>query len=515
MKDGSDSDWKASWKGLPGSSPGACPTPEIVAAFVENALEGPRKDALLEHLAACPACREDVVAARGPAGNPAPLALRLRLYRLLPARGRMLPRIAVAAAVLFAVVGGAILLWPYPKEPVPVVVAGPSKSTPAPKVLPPSPDPRPEPPLPLPEPPPPVPKPIPVPVPVPDPVKPPLTAPAPEPPAVPKPVPAPEKPAVPEKPAPEPTRVALKGSVFAIAGSCSAQSDGDATSQALRAGQKRDFAGMIKLKADVAAAKFAIGSVTYYLQRSSELSILLEEGRATVRLARGEAFFDVIPGKGQFVVETAQGQVTVKGTRFLVSADKAETEVLLQRGAVNFTASDKTVSLSPSERSSATAGQGPSAPQKADLTKRLSWVRSLEDSILIDADQMALQGGMAVLPDPTASGGRAIGVKAPLKAGQEAVAEILAKHKQAVPYIVWVRLHWSHGVPSALTLSVGDALTWSSKGVAANPAWQWVRVGTAELPEERFRVRLTDTQFGLRVDQVLITTDPELNPEAR
>ncbi len=511
MKDGSDADWKAAWKRLPNASVGPCPPPEAIAAFVGDTLDKQRKDALLEHLAACPACREDVVAARAPSGASAPVALRLRLYRLLPTRTILLPRLAVAAAVLFAVVGGAIVFWPHPKEPVPPVVARPPKSSPM--VVPPAPEPRPE--IPAPEPSKPVPQPIPAPNPVPDPVKAPLPppGPAPEPPAVPKPVPAPEKPNVPEKPAPEPTRVALKGSVFAIAGSCSSQSDGDATALGLRAGQKRDFAGMLKLKADVAAAKVAIGSVTYYLQSSSELSLLLEEGRATARLARGEVFFDVVPGKGQFIVDTAQGRVTVKGTRFLVSVEKTETEVVLQKGAVDFAAAEQTVSLAPGERSVATTGKVPAVPQKVDLTKRLSWVRALEDSILIEGDQMALQNGMVILPDPTASGGRAIGVKAPLKAGQEAVAEILARRKQTVPYVVWVRLHWSHGVPSALTLTAGNALTWSSKGVVASPAWQWVRVGTAEFTDERFRVRLTDTQVGLRIDRIVITSDPEFNPE--
>ncbi len=504
-----DEDWKAAWKGLPDIAAGPCPPAELVAGFIGNALEGTQRDAFLAHLGACPACREDVVAARAPAGAAAPVALRRRLYRLFPGRARLLPRLAVAAAILFAVVGGAILFRSHPKEPEAPVVARPPKPPPLPKVVPVPPAPRPE--APAPEPPRPAPRPAPDPTPEPPKPAPP---PVPEPPPAPKPPPAPETPAVAPRPAPEPTRVALKGSVFAIAGSCSTQSDGEATSQALRSGQKRDFAGLLKLKADVAAAKIAIGPVTYYLQRGSELSLLLEEGRATVQLARGEAFFDVLPGQGRFLVETAQGRVTVNGTRFLVAADKNETEVLLHKGAVDFAAAGQTVSLSPGERSVA-AGRGPAAPQKADLTKRVGWVRALEDSILIDAEQMALLGGMAILADTTASGGRAIGVKAPLKPGQEGVAEILAKRKQSVPYAVWIRLHWSHGVPSALTLTVGDALSWSSKGVAASPAWQWVRAGTAELADERFRVRLTDTQVGLRIDRILITSDPELNPENR
>ena len=45
--------------------------------------------------------------------------------------------------------------------------------------------------------------------------------------------------------------------------------------------------------------------------------------------------------------------------------------------------------------------------------------------------------------------------------------------------------------------------------------WQWVRVGTFDLPDDAFRVRIVDPQGGLRVDQVLLTSDPELNPESK
>jgi hypothetical protein len=122
---------------------------------------------------------------------------------------------------------------------------------------------------------------------------------------------------------------------------------------------------------------------------------------------------------------------------------------------------------------------------------------------------MTLQGGMVVIADATASGGRAIGMTKP---GGEATAEIRGKRKQAVPYAVWVRLLWPHNVPSALALSVGD-LRWTSKDVASAPGWQWVRAGSAELAEEAFRLRLSDTKVGLKVDQVLITSDPDFNPE--
>jgi uncharacterized protein YwbE len=301
--------------------------------------------------------------------------------------------------------------------------------------------------------------------------------------------------------------------VFAITSGCSSQSDGEAAAASLRAGQKREFAGTLRLKADASAGKLQVGTVTYYLQRGAELTVQLEEGQSTARLAKGEAFFDVLPGQGVFQVETDHGRVTVRGTRFLVSAEKSEMDVLLQKGAVEVSGAEKTQTLAPGEGCAVQAGRGPSTPKKAELGKRLGWVRALEDTILIQSDQMALQGGMLILPDPTASGGRAIGIKSPLKPGQDAVAEVLARRKQAAPYVVWVRLHWAHGVPAAMSLKVGEGLTWSSKDVAMNPAWQWVRVGRVDLPDERFRVRLSDTQVGMRIDQILITSDPELQPE--
>lgn len=496
MQDGSDADWKAAWKRLATPAPGACPPPEAIAAFVAGA----REEDLLSHLSLCASCREDVIAARSGSGAAAPASLRHRLYHPVPRRGSVVPKLAVAAAILVALGIAAVLFWPGEQSPPPIARPKPAPVPKVEKV--PTPVPTPEPPPPAPEPPKPVPKPEAAPTP--EPVRTPAAPPAPTPEPVPPPKPPVAPPPAPEKPAPEPTRVALKGSLFGIAGSLASQVEGEAV-QTLRPGQKRDFAGTLKLKADVAASKASIGPATYYLQRGGELSVLLEEGRTKVHLAKGEAFFDVTPGKGSFIVETALGTVTVKGTRFLVS----ETEVVVQKGAVDFNA----VAVVAGERSVAGANRAASAPQKADLAKRLAWLKPLEDSIVIEADQMALQGGMTVLADPTAQGGRAIGLKTPPRPGQDAAAEIAAKRKQPVPYAVWIRLHWAHGVPSAATLSVGETFTWSSKGVVMNPNWQWVRAGTTELPDERFRVRLTDTQPGLRIDQILITSDLEWSPE--
>jgi len=500
-----DNDWKKLFGagGRPESKE-PCPRAGTVLTWAQGALPS---DAVV-HLAACPSCREELLVLRRPERVSVDLRNRLSAMRATPARG--FGWIAAAAAILAIVATFFLLRPPEPTQAPPVAIPPNLKPASAHS------EPRTE----VPPPPPESPRPAPQPEQSAPPSVPPAPLPPrPEPPVVATPVPAPERPApiapAPEKPAaaPVPTRAALKGTLLAVSGSCSVQGEGEPAPQSLKPGQKRDFPGMIRLKADTAATKVAIGPVTYFVQRASELSILLQEGRTHVQLVRGEAFFDVTPGNGLFEVESPHAKVTVKGTRFLVATDKSETEVLLQRGSVEFAAGGQSVILSPGEHSAAAAGRTPSATQKADPARRLAWVRSLEDFLWIECEQMALQGGMVILPDVTASGGRAIGVKDPLKPGVDASAEIRAKHKQGVPYTVWIRLSWPHNVPSALSLSVGDHLRWTSKDVVSAQGWQWVRAGTVELSDDPFRIRLTDTKVGLRVDQVLVTSDPDFNPD--
>jgi len=509
MADDSDRDWKKLFgaAGRP-SAKGPCPPPDSLS----SSAGGASAPEALAHLSECASCREDLIihkrqqAQKTERGS---LELRNRLYALQARKPHRAVWIAAAAAILLVAASLVILRSPEP-TPAPVV-AIPAR----PKEKRALPEPRPEVPEALPEPPKPAP-PRPKPPALPERIPPPLP-PKPEPPDTVPPVPAPEKPApavpAPEKPAPEPTRAAQKGMLVAVAGSCLVQAEGDAATQLLRSGQRREFPGTVRLKADAAPTKAAVGPVTYYLQRGAELSIQLLEGRTRVQLSRGEAFFDVTPGSGGFDVETAHGKVTVNGTRFLVSSEKSETEVAVQRGTVDFSAAGESVALSPGERSTAAIRKAPIPAQKADLARRLSWVRNLEDFLWIEGEQMALQGGMAILQDATASGGRAIGVKDPLKPGVEAAAEIRARHKQGVPYAVWIRLSWPHNVPSALSLAVGDNLHWTSKDVVPAPGWQWVRAGSGELSEDPFRIRFTDAKVGLKVDQILVTSDQDFNPD--
>jgi outer membrane biosynthesis protein TonB len=452
------------------TAPGAdCPSPEALAAFVS----GNRRKEIVEHLAGCPSCREDVLAAR----PPVPVA---RSYGWL----------AAAAAALFAVaIGAALMLGDHEPQP-PIVVAPVPK--PAPKPEPPK---EPEnPPVPQPETPKLAPKPEEKPAPKPEPEKPVIAKPAPEPEA-PKPVPKPE-----EKVAPALTKAKLRGTLLAVAGGCASQAEGETVWQNAKLAQPREFSGSIRLRAETQAAKARIGAATYYLRGGTELAISIDEGVTTVRLAKGETLFDVTPDRDSFIVETATGKVAVKGTRFLVAAG----EVVVQRGKVEFTAVDRTVAVSAGERS-----QDARAPEKTDVAKRLQWMKALDETLTIKPEAMTLLQGMVLLPD------RTIGQKGPPAANTEPSAEIRVKRKQAAPYTVWIHLHWGHNVVPGFSVQVHDAPRWNGKDVTFNPAWQWVKVGTFELPDDAFRIRVTDSQGGLRFDQVLLTSDPDLVPDPR
>jgi ferric-dicitrate binding protein FerR (iron transport regulator) len=511
MTPDSEEEWKKRFAALPrgGASP-ACPGEEVLSIWAS----GPLPAEAVEHLAACASCREEVAETRALlAAEPevARAGLRLRLHALVPRRARRAGWIAAAAAAFVAaLLGWALLSGPSTRPAAPPVVHQPSR-------------PRPQPPAPeAPKPPAESPKPAPPPAPGPAPEKPappepPRPSPEkpkpPEPPALVTPAPTPEKPLptvpAPERPA-EPTRPKLRGTLVALFGGLSAQSEGEAAWQAARLAQPREFAGTVRLRGEGIGGKLRLGAATLFLQRGAELAVALEEGRTSVRLSRGEAFFDVTPGRGTFVVESAHGTVTVRGTRFLVAA---ETEVLVQRGKVDLEAAGRTVAVLAGERSAAAAGRPPAAAAKStDFARRLAWVRALEDFIPIEAEQMALQQGMAIVPDPAASGGRAV-APATLKPGQEPSAEIAARRRQAAPYAVWLRYHWSHNVPAGVTVQVHDGPRWTGKDVAASPAWQWVRVATLDLPDGPFRVRLTDASHGGRIDQLLLTSDLDFNPE--
>lgn len=507
------------WKGLSDRTSGPCPAPGELAGFVADGLGPADRDRVLDHLAACVVCRADVIAARTMSDDatPAPAALRIRLYGLVHPRPALLPRLAVAAAALFVVVIGAILLWPLPSVETPVVrQPSPPKpvlsltQSPEPKLVPPPLQAPMTPPVKAGSAPPP---PSPLPANRVDPARPmPIPPKRPEPPS---PAPVGEPPVVavkPDLPPPPPTRPTLRGRLTAVVGALGTRSDGDRAFEAVKQGQGRDFAGTVSVKAEVSAVKARVGTTTVFLRPRTEAELTLFEGETFVRLSAGEAAFDVTPGRGAFVLETPHGRVRVTGTRFRVALEKAATEVAVLRGSVEFRAQDQAVSLSAGEESAAPAGGAPKAPMRLDA-RAFQWVRALEDTLLLEAEAFALQGGMAPMADTSASGGRSIGGKGSATGGRLPTAEARLRVKQPVPYAVWIRVLWGHNVPSVLSIQIHDHPAWDGRSVPSNPAWQWVRLGVFELPVEPFRVRMVDPRGDARIDQVLLTTDLDDTPE--
>jgi transmembrane sensor len=71
------------------------------------------------------------------------------------------------------------------------------------------------------------------------------------------------------------------------------------------------------------------------LNSATRVDVTFSSGRRDVRLSRGEAMFIVAHDSDRpFVVSTAQGQVTVTGTRFDVRQDPDSTRVAVEQGSV-------------------------------------------------------------------------------------------------------------------------------------------------------------------------------------
>ncbi|WP_457652885.1 FecR domain-containing protein [Rhodocaloribacter sp.] len=139
--------------------------------------------------------------------------------------------------------------------------------------------------------------------------------------------------------------------------------------------------GMVTLRTDegeVRLVEMADGS-TARLMGGSELTYAdPAKGGASTRRARltGRAFFDIVPDRRAFTIETPTALTTVLGTTFGVRADEAETEVVLVTGRVSLAsraARERFVVLEPGQRSRVAAGALPSTPAPVDLAEALDW----------------------------------------------------------------------------------------------------------------------------------------------
>lgn len=143
--------------------------------------------------------------------------------------------------------------------------------------------------------------------------------------------------------------------------------------------------GPMRLQADVMSGAgdmpvvtLADGS-TMQLNASSAVAFDFSGKRRTVRLLRGQAFFEVAPDATRpFTVETERSRVTALGTAFDVRAGETETDVTVTQHAVlvEFTEDGRApLRLEEGEQVSYAEETGVSDVRKADGVTALAWRR--------------------------------------------------------------------------------------------------------------------------------------------
>lgn len=112
------------------------------------------------------------------------------------------------------------------------------------------------------------------------------------------------------------------------------------------------------------------------LNTASAVAIDFKDGRRSVRLLRGEAYFDVVRDAARpFKVAGGYGEIEVKGTAFAVRSDANEDTVVLERGRVDVARqSDRSnlVHLAPGGLATVTA-TSLARSETADIAAMLAW----------------------------------------------------------------------------------------------------------------------------------------------
>lgn len=124
-----------------------------------------------------------------------------------------------------------------------------------------------------------------------------------------------------------------------------------------------------------AVARLADGS-TIKLAPGTAFDVDLKADRRTVRLARGEAYFDVAHDASRpFIVETGHGRVQVLGTAFAVRKDDDDAAtVTVTRGRVSVTNGQRQRVLTPDQSVRyGSAFFGPMVP--VDASQEVAWTR--------------------------------------------------------------------------------------------------------------------------------------------
>ncbi|HEY1812379.1 MAG TPA: VIT domain-containing protein [Kofleriaceae bacterium] len=140
----------------------------------------------------------------------------------------------------------------------------------------------------------------------------------------------------------------------------------------------------------LATTKLADGT-TYVADRGARVDVL---GPRRVRVS-GAVVFDVVPGKGRFVVETARGTIEVLGTKFVVDGETDETSAAVIRGEVKLATSAGDVTLHAGEQGIAAAGKAPVRSPAPRLSHLVAWSREARH-----ADDVPVHHGTLFARDP-------------------------------------------------------------------------------------------------------------------
>lgn len=111
------------------------------------------------------------------------------------------------------------------------------------------------------------------------------------------------------------------------------------------------------------------------LNSATQVQVMFSAGQRHVRLGAGEAMFIVAHDSDRpFVVSTAQGDVTVTGTRFDVRQDPNSTRVAVEQGSVKVQGAAESLVLLTAGQGSHIDGQGKvAAPYAIDANAVTAW----------------------------------------------------------------------------------------------------------------------------------------------
>ncbi len=116
-----------------------------------------------------------------------------------------------------------------------------------------------------------------------------------------------------------------------------------------------------------------VDGTTYIARAGSTLAVL---GPRHVRVT-GAVLLDVVPGKGEFVVDTARGRIEVLGTKFFVDAEADQTIAAVLRGVVKLIGDSGDLVLHAGDQGVLAAGRAPVRGPAPRLSELVSWSREV------------------------------------------------------------------------------------------------------------------------------------------